>query len=43
MSSASKGGKGMELVVDVQARRLRSPLDSVVHVADEVGKVLGLE
>jgi hypothetical protein len=33
--------QGMDLVVDVQARRLRSPLDSVVHVADESGTVLG--
>ena len=36
-----EGRKGMELVVEVLARRLRSPLDSVVHVADESGKVLG--
>ena len=36
-----EGRKGMELVVEVQARRLRSPLDSVVHVADESGKVIG--
>lgn len=36
-----EGRKGMDLVVEVQARRLRSPLDSVVHVADESGKVLG--
>lgn len=35
------GKKDMDLVVEVQARRLRSPLDSVVHVSDENGKVLG--
>lgn len=35
------GKKGMDVVVEVQARRLRSPLDSVVHVSDEDGKVLG--
>jgi hypothetical protein len=35
-----EGRKDMELVVGVQARILRSPLDSVVHVADESGKVL---
>ena len=33
--------KGRELVVEVLARRLRSPLDSVVHVADGSGVVLG--
>ncbi len=32
---------GRELVVEVLARRLKSPLDSVVHVADENGNVLG--
>lgn len=36
-----EGRKGMELVVEVLARRLRSPLDAVVHVADESGRVLG--
>jgi hypothetical protein len=36
-----EGRKDMELVVEVQARRLRSPLDSVVHIADESGRVLG--
>jgi hypothetical protein len=35
-----EGRKDMELVVGVDARLLRSPLDSVVHVADESGKVL---
>jgi len=35
-----EGHKGMELVVEVQARRLRSPLDAVLHVADESGRVL---
>jgi hypothetical protein len=32
--------KGADLAIDVQARRLRSPLDAVVHVADEHGRVL---
>jgi hypothetical protein len=36
-----EGRTGMTLVVDVQARRLDSPLDSVVHVADESGRILG--
>ena len=36
-----EGRKGMELVVEVLARRLRSPLDAVVHVADDSGQVLG--
>ena len=36
-----EGRAGMTLVVDVQARRLDSPLDSVVHVADEPGRILG--
>lgn len=35
-----EGRKGMELVVEVLARRLRSPLDAVVHVADDSGRVL---
>ena len=35
-----QGRKDMELVVEVQARRLRSPLDSLVHVADDTGRVL---
>ena len=35
-----EGRKGMELVVEVLARRLRSPLDAVVHVADDSGGVL---
>lgn len=35
-----EGRKDMDLVVDVIARRLRSPLDAVVHVADESGRVL---
>jgi hypothetical protein len=35
------GRKDQELTVEVLARRLRSPLDSVVHVADEHGTVLG--
>jgi hypothetical protein len=34
------GRKGMELVVEALARRLRSPLDAVVHVADDSGRVL---
>jgi hypothetical protein len=36
-----EGRKGMALVVEIQARRLGSPLDSVVHVADAGGKILG--
>jgi hypothetical protein len=36
-----EGRAGMTVVVDVQARRLDSPLDSVVHVADESGRILG--
>jgi hypothetical protein len=36
-----EGRAGMTVVVDVQARRLGSPLDSVVHVADEAGRILG--
>jgi hypothetical protein len=36
-----EGRSGMTVVVDVQARRLDSPLDSVVHVADESGRILG--
>ena len=39
--SVSRDGRTYQLVVEVQGRRLRSPLDSVVHVADENGKVLG--
>jgi hypothetical protein len=35
------GRAGMTVVVDVQARRLDSPLDSVVHVADEAGRIIG--
>jgi hypothetical protein len=35
-----EGRKGMELVIEVLARRLRSPLDAVVHVADDSGRVL---
>jgi hypothetical protein len=35
------GRKGEDLIVEVLARRLGSPLDSVVHVADERGTVLG--
>lgn len=35
-----EAGKNEEFVVDVIARRLRSPLDAVIHVADETGKVL---
>jgi len=35
-----EGRKDMELVVEVLARRLQSPLDSLVHVADETGRVL---
>ena len=34
------GRKGTEMLVEVLARRLRSPLDSVVHVGDESGKIL---
>jgi hypothetical protein len=34
------GRKGAELLVEVIARRLRSPLDSVVHVGDESGATL---
>lgn len=36
-----EGRKGHELVAEVLARRLRSPLDSVVYVMDGAGKVLG--
>ena len=36
-----EGRKDQQVVIEVQARRLRSPLDSVVHLADERGKVLG--
>ncbi len=36
-----QGRKNQEIIVEVLARRLRSPLDSVVHVADEKGTVLG--
>jgi hypothetical protein len=32
--------KGADLAIDIQARRLRSPLDAVIHVADEQGRVL---
>lgn len=32
--------KGADLAIDIQARRLRSPLDAVIHVADENGRVL---
>ena len=35
-----EGRKGMEIIAEVQARRLRSPLDSVIHIADEHGTVL---
>jgi hypothetical protein len=35
-----EGRKGMDLVVEVLARRLNSPLDAVVHVADDSGRVL---
>lgn len=35
-----EGRKGVQMLVEVQARRLRSPLDSVVHIADESGRVL---
>jgi len=34
------GGRGNELVVEVQARRLRSPIDSVVKLFDSSGKVV---
>jgi hypothetical protein len=36
-----EGLKGREMMIEVLARRLKSPLDSVVHVADERGKILG--
>jgi len=36
-----EGKKGRQLMIEVLARRLRSPLDSVVHVADEHGAILG--
>lgn len=35
-----EGKNGQDLVVEILARRLKSPLDSVVHVADEHGTVL---
>ncbi len=35
-----EGRKGAELVIEVLARRLRSPLDAVIHVADETGRIL---
>ncbi|MEO8616940.1 MAG: hypothetical protein ABI600_17505 [Luteolibacter sp.] len=35
-----QGRKGSELVVEVLARRLGSPMDSVIHVGDETGKIL---
>jgi len=35
-----EGRKGTEMLVEVLARRLRSPLDSVVHVGDETGRIL---
>ena len=35
------GRKNQELIVGVIARRLRSPLDSVIHIATEQGTVLG--
>jgi hypothetical protein len=32
--------KGTEIVVEVLARRLRSPLDAVIHIADDSGRIL---